>query len=116
MTLQDRRPRQQNFMRNEPGGGPVEQHAGPIRAGPAQGVKPSIEPELGRAVGEFHVPAALPDFQPCGPTAVGLYSIRQSSSDARYSTVVQGSTPRRPESPSNPFLGYDRPVGVREKA
>jgi hypothetical protein len=62
MTLQDRRPRQQNFVRNEPRSGPVEQHAGPIRASPAQGVKPSIEPELGRAVGKFHVPAALPDF------------------------------------------------------
>ena len=66
---------QQDLLRHQPGRRAVEQHAGPVGAGPAQGVEPARQAEAHERVGELAVAVALPDLggvQPAHPAGIVL--------------------------------------------
>ena len=64
-------------MGNQPGGGAVEQGAGPVRAGPAQGVEPAVEPELNEGFREGAVAVAVPDLGRVPAAPLGGRVLRQ---------------------------------------
>jgi hypothetical protein len=53
---------QQHFVFEQPGGGALEQRAGPLGAGPAQRIQPARQAVAGRRVGEVAVAEAGLDF------------------------------------------------------
>ena len=70
-ALKSRCARKQHLLRHQPGGRAVKQHARPVRAGPAQRVKPTRQAEMNEGVSELAVAKGGPDFPgmlPTGPT------------------------------------------------
>ena len=71
-ALKGGRPREQYLLRHQPNGRAVEQHARPVRAGPAQRVKPARQAEVDEGVSELAVAKAGPDFSGMLPTGPAL--------------------------------------------
>jgi hypothetical protein len=56
--------RQQDLVREQPRRGTIEEHAGPLGTGPAQGTKPACEAKTGHGITKVTVTKARGDF--CG--------------------------------------------------
>ena len=71
-ALKGRRTWQQHLLRHQPGGCAVEQHARPVDACPAEGVKPANQAEANEWICELAIAEASTDFSGVLPTASSL--------------------------------------------
>jgi hypothetical protein len=77
MPLQDAAARQQHLVRHQPGRGPLEQHAGPVGAGPAQCVQPPRQAPPHQGFGDLDIAVLRADFGRVLPaTLAGSVSIK----------------------------------------
>lgn len=77
MPLQDAAARQQHLVRHQPGRGPLEQHAGPVGAGPAQCVQPPRQAPSHQGFGDLDIAVLRAYFGRVLPaTLAGSVSIK----------------------------------------
>jgi hypothetical protein len=71
--------REKNLVRDKPCGGPIKEHTGSIRSCPAQGIEPSIEPELQRGIGKVFESAMAAYFGGMIPACFTLAVINEAA-------------------------------------
>ena len=83
MTFEDRHAGKQHLMRDQPGCGPVEQRAGSVGAGPAQGIEPAVQPEPGERVRKIDEAAIFTDLGTVVPPSLAGAVVVETATEVR---------------------------------